>query len=82
MRLQIGKWGNSLAVRLPAPLTQEANLREGDLVEAEIAPDGTVVITPAHSFDKTAFLSDLDKLHRTLPSSASVIDILRQEERY
>jgi antitoxin MazE len=33
---QIVKWGNSLAVRIPKPLAEEAGVREGDpiLIEA------------------------------------------------
>ena len=29
----IEKWGNSLAVRLPAELIQALNLKEGDVIE-------------------------------------------------
>jgi antitoxin MazE len=35
--MQIAKWGNSLAVRLPAQLVRELGLREGDRVE--LRPD-------------------------------------------
>ncbi|OYT93931.1 MAG: AbrB family transcriptional regulator [Burkholderiales bacterium PBB3] len=31
--MQIGKWGNSLAVRLPGQLVQELGIAEGDEVE-------------------------------------------------
>lgn len=31
--MQIGKWGNSLAVRLPGSLVQELGLTEGDEIE-------------------------------------------------
>jgi antitoxin MazE len=82
MRLHIGKWGNSLAVRLPAALTQKAFLKEGDMLEAEIEPDGTMHLLPAYDFDKSAFLSSLDKLHDSLPCTESIIDIMRQEQRY
>jgi len=37
---QIVKWGNSLAVRIPKPLAQEARLREGDSVVIEAAEGG------------------------------------------
>ncbi len=44
----IAKWGNSLAVRLPAKLVEELGLKEGDQVELRRAPDGVleVVKTP------------------------------------
>ena len=31
--MQIGKWGNSLAVRLPGALVQELGIAEGDEIE-------------------------------------------------
>ncbi|MGQ0530819.1 MAG: AbrB/MazE/SpoVT family DNA-binding domain-containing protein [Panacagrimonas sp.] len=31
--MQVSKWGNSLALRLPAALVQELGLKEGDEVE-------------------------------------------------
>jgi antitoxin MazE len=82
MRLQIGKWGNSLAVRLPVSLTQQAMLKEGDVLEAELGPNGALQLSPVHSFDKSAFLAELDKLHESLPRTESVIEIMRQEQRY
>lgn len=35
--MQIAKWGNSLAVRLPARLVKEQGLKEGDRIE--LVPD-------------------------------------------
>lgn len=31
--MQVAKWGNSLAVRLPAKLVRELGLKEGDQIE-------------------------------------------------
>ncbi len=31
--MQVAKWGNSLAVRLPAELVRELGLKEGDQIE-------------------------------------------------
>ena len=36
--MQVGKWGNSLAVRLPAAVVEALALREGD--DIEIVVDG------------------------------------------
>ena len=33
---QVGKWGNSLAVRLPAAVVEILGLKEGDEIEIEI----------------------------------------------
>jgi antitoxin MazE len=35
--MQVGKWGNSLAVRLPASVVDALGLREGDEIEIEVA---------------------------------------------
>jgi antitoxin MazE len=41
MKAQMVKWGNSLAVRIPKPVAEEARLREGDALEIE-ATEGRV----------------------------------------
>lgn len=33
MKVQVGKWGNSLAVRLPKALTDEFGINEGDEID-------------------------------------------------
>ena len=35
--MQVGKWGNSLAIRLPARIVELLDLKEGDEIEIEIA---------------------------------------------
>ena len=70
MRLQLAKWGNSLAVRLPVECTRAVGLREGDTVEAEVTPVGEIKLTPAQAFDKAAFLARLGKLHARMPMIA------------
>ena len=37
MKLQLAKWGNSLAVRLPAVVVEALNLRDGDAIEIQVA---------------------------------------------
>ena len=36
MKAQMVKWGNSLAVRIPKPLAEQARLKEGDALEIEV----------------------------------------------
>jgi antitoxin MazE len=43
VRVTVGKWGNSLAVRLPGEVVQAARLHDGERVEVE-AQDGDIVI--------------------------------------
>nr|WP_294550493.1 AbrB/MazE/SpoVT family DNA-binding domain-containing protein [uncultured Rhodopila sp.] len=35
--MQVAKWGNSLAIRLPAALVEALELRDGDEIEVHIA---------------------------------------------
>jgi antitoxin MazE len=35
--MQVSKWGNSLAIRLPAALVEALELRDGDEIEVHIA---------------------------------------------
>lgn len=44
---QIVKWGNSLAIRIPKPLAEEAGLGEGDRVLMEAA-DGQIAVRRAN----------------------------------
>jgi antitoxin MazE len=34
MKMQIGKWGNSLAVRLPKDVVDRHNLKEGEFIDS------------------------------------------------
>ena len=82
MKLQIAKWGNSLAVRLPVECTRAIGLKEGDNVEASITPAGVLSLTPNKLFDKSAFLKRIAKLHSSMPMTAPVVETMRQEARY
>jgi antitoxin MazE len=42
MKTQMVKWGNSLAVRIPKHVVDEARLKEGDALEIEASADGRV----------------------------------------
>jgi antitoxin MazE len=35
--MQVAKWGNSLAVRLPASVVQALDLKEGDEIDLHVA---------------------------------------------
>lgn len=82
MKLQVAKWGNSLAVRLPAECTRAAGLRAGDSVEAEITPAGEITLTPTKPFDKAAFLARTRKRRAAMPLTAPVVERMREEARY
>lgn len=42
MKVQMVKWGNSLAVRIPKPVVEQAKLKEGDALEIEAAAEGHI----------------------------------------
>lgn len=82
MKLQIAKWGNSLAVRLPVECTRAAGLKEGDTVEASITTSGEITLTPERAFDKGAFLTRIARLHASMPMTEPVVETMRQGARY
>lgn len=45
MQSQIGKWGNSLAVRIPLTMARETQLAEGMTVEVSVS-EGRFIVTP------------------------------------
>lgn len=82
MKLQLAKWGNSLAIRLPVECTRAAGLREGDTVDAEVTPVGEIRLTPTPAFDKAAFLERLRKLHAKMPMTTTTVEMMRKADRY
>ena len=77
MRAQMLKWGNSLAVRIPKAVAEQAKLSEGDALELEVAADGTVQlqragkvptlaqlvaqITPENRYEEVSWGADVGK---------------------
>ena len=82
MKLQVAKWGNSLAVRLPTECIRATGLKEGDSVEAEVSRSGEITLTPAQAFDKAAFLKKIRKLRAGMPMTTTTVEAMRQEDRY
>jgi len=46
MQLMVSKWGNSLAIRLPAESARQIGVGEGDMLIAEVSPDGRLILGP------------------------------------
>ena len=42
--MQVAKWGNSLAVRLPKKLVEESGLKAGDEIDFVVADQGRIEI--------------------------------------
>jgi len=45
MQVQVTKWGNSLALRIPKPFAEDAGVSEGSAVELSVE-DGKIVASP------------------------------------
>jgi antitoxin MazE len=86
MRLQLARWGNSLAVRRPVDYLRAAGLKEGNELEAEFTARGGIRLTPAQAFDKAAFLERLGRLHARLPlqseDAGELVRRMRDGDRY
>ena len=81
MDLQVAKWGNSLALRIPSDVVRRLGLREGATVEAQLTVDGTLSIRPAQ-WSRKAFALELSKMRSAMPMNESVMQELRSGARY
>jgi antitoxin MazE len=64
--MQVSKWGNSLAVRLPKALVESLDLSEGDELSVIEADKKTLVV--AKAANKAAVLKELSKFRFELPA--------------
>ena len=82
MELMVSKWGNSLAVRLPAESAKQIGVGEGDKLIAEVSADGRLVLSPeGHAIGKAEtrrMRKFLDRQKETVP----VIGGMRRDARY
>jgi len=63
--MQVSKWGNSLAVRLPSAVVEALGLKEGDQIEIRIT--GKRVFEVRRDESRRRALARLRKLQRPLP---------------
>lgn len=64
--MQVSKWGNSLAVRLPKALVDELGLKEGDELNLVAARSGTLEVETKED-QREAALERLASLNWSLP---------------
>jgi antitoxin MazE len=67
--VQVSKWGNSLAVRLPATVVKALDLKDGDEIEVRIGGDREFAIERDDS--RRRALERLRRLRRPLPAGFS-----------
>jgi antitoxin MazE len=68
--VQIAKWGNSFAVRIPADIMRSLGLKEGDEIELRTLDDGAVAIISAQQL-RDAMIARMGELARPLPPATS-----------
>ncbi len=65
--MQVSKWGNSLAVRLPAKLVQDLGLKEGDEIDIH-AVAGKTALEIEKKPSRQELLERLRLLRGTIPA--------------
>ena len=81
MNLNIARWGNSLALRIPAEYARQVGIKEGDSVEATLTVDGALAIRPVR-WDRKRFARELASTREAMAMGTSVIEDLRRGARY
>ncbi len=64
--MQVARWGNSLALRLPVSVVKALDLKEGDNVTVEVAGDHHLTVERQPSI--TELLARLRKYRGSLPA--------------
>ncbi|MCK1740250.1 AbrB/MazE/SpoVT family DNA-binding domain-containing protein [Bradyrhizobium sp. 139] len=65
--MQVSKWGNSLAVRLPKALVEELGLKEGDELDVVAARKSTIEVETKEERRRRA-IENLASLNWVLPA--------------
>ena len=63
--MQIGRWGNSLAIRLPTAVVDALQLEERDEVQIEVLDDGRLTVSRDRRREEA--LKRLEALKRPFP---------------
>lgn len=83
--LNVGRWGNSLAVRLPAELARQLGIAEGSTLQVARNDDNTLTISAKQAkkpFDKAKWAAQARKHLAAMPPSPSVMREMRDAARY
>lgn len=65
--MQVAKWGNSLAVRIPAEVARDLGIKEGDDITLRAATDEEAYALLKKDQERKAWNRRMDELSRPLP---------------
>ena len=82
MELKVAKWGNSLAVRLPAEASRQIGVGEGDTLVAEIEANGRLLLAPKGHAVGVPAIRRLRRFLARQKETAPVVAEMRQSARY
>ncbi len=82
MELMVSKWGNSLAVRLPAESAKRIGVGEGDTLIAEVSADGRLILAPEGRAIDKAGTRRLRQFLGRQKETAPVVGDMRRRARY
>jgi len=82
MELMVSKWGNSLAVRLPAESAKRIGVGEGDTLIAEVSADGRLILAPEGRAVGKAESRRLRQFLGRQKETAPVVGDMRRNARY
>lgn len=82
MKLLVSKWGNSLAVRLPAESARRVGVGEGDTLIAEVLADGRLVLATEGRAIGKAESRRLRQFLGRQKETAPVVGDMRRGARY
>jgi len=82
MELTVSRWGNSLAVRLPAESAKRIGVGEGDTLIAEVTADGRLVLAPEGRAVGKAETRRLRQFLGRQRETAPVVGDMRRGARY
>jgi len=82
MELTVSKWGNSLALRLPAESAKRIGVGEGDTLIAEVSADGRLILAPEGRAIGKGESRRLRQFLVRQKETAPVVGDMRREARY
>ena len=75
MQIQVQKWGNSLAIRIPKSFAKETNINKGSFLDLSLS-DGKLIATPIpqEKYSLTQLLNEItdENIHNEIETGNEV----------